>query len=101
MVMVVHPGALNISWQPPVEIDQNGPITYVVEYTSIESNNTLNDTVTNGTTLAISALDVFSDYSIRVAAVTFNGTGPFSNPVMEISGHEGMSLNFNDNFKWS
>ena len=88
MVMSVHPGALNVSWQPPAEEYQNGPITYLVEYTNIESNTTLNDT-TSETTLAISALDVFSDYSIRVAAVTLNGTGPFSDPVMEISGHEG------------
>ena len=89
MVMGVHPGALNISWQPPIEADQNGPITYVVEYTDIESNISINDTVNIGTTVIISALNVFSDYSVRVAARTVNGTGPFSDPEMEVSGHEG------------
>ena len=89
MVMSVHPGALNISWQPPPEGDQNGPIIYVVEYTDIESNTSINDTVRRGTTVIISALNVFSDYSVRVAAMTVNGTGPFSNLEMEVSGHEG------------
>lgn len=98
--MSVHPGALNVSWQPPEEIGQNGPITYLVEYTNVESNTTSNDT-TSETTLAISALDVFSDYFIRVAAVTVNGTGPFSNPVMEMSGHDGRykyDFYLNDNY---
>ena len=88
MAVSVHPGALNVSWQPPVEINQNGPITYLIVYTNNESNITSNDT-TSETILAISALDVFSDYSIKVAAVTVNGTGPFSDPVMEMSGHDG------------
>ena len=88
-MVTLHPGALNVSWQPPPEIDQNGPLIYVVEYTDIEENTAANDTVFRGTTLVISALDPFDDYSVRVAARTVNGTGNFSNPVMERSGHEG------------
>lgn len=88
-MVTLHPGALNVSWQPPPEGDQNGPLIYVVEYTDIQENTAVNDTVFRGTTLVISALDPFDDYSVRVAARTVNGTGPFSDPVMETSGHEG------------
>ena len=87
--MPLHPGALNVSWQPPVEIDQNGPLTYVVEYTDIETNISMNVTVTSGTNIAISGLDPYDDYLVRVAARTVNGTGNFSDYVMETSGHEG------------
>ena len=99
MLESVHPGAINISWQPPPEGDQNGPLIYIVQYTNIETGISMNKTVFFGATLALSALDEFTEYSIRVAAVTVNGTGPFSNPVNgtgpfsnpvnETSGHEG------------
>ena len=88
-MITLHPGALNISWEPPPEIDQNGPLTYVVEYTDIEEGTTENVTIFSGTTIVLSALDPFDDYSVRVAARTVNGTGNFSQPQMETSGHDG------------
>ena len=88
-MITLHPGALNISWEPPPEIDQNGPLTYVVEYSDIEAGTTESVIIFSGTTIVLSALDPFDDYSVRVAARTVNGTGNFSDPVMETSGHDG------------
>ena len=48
--------------------------------------------VNNGTTHTISGPVAFVDYSVTVAAVNVNGTGPFSNAVVQRSG-EGGELN--------
>ena len=45
-------------------------------------------TVTSGTTRTISVLVPFVVYSVRVAAVTVNGTGPFSGSETETSGQD-------------
>jgi len=85
-----HPGSLNISWGPPEEINQNGQITgYIIRYTLVRSNETMYETITNGTRYILSGLFPFANYSVEVAAMTINGTGPFSDPVFELSGHEG------------
>ena len=91
MVMETHPSSLRISWQPPPAIDRNGPITgYCIQYIMVSSNTSMNENITNRTTFTISNLFPFTNYSIRVAAMTVNGTGPFSSPVIGTSGHEGM-----------
>ena len=88
--MSAHPGSLELSWQPPPEIDQNGPITgYEIQYTNVESNVTMNEIISSGNTYAITELLPFDNYSVVMAAITINGTGPFSTPVTELSGHEG------------
>jgi len=90
--MSVHPRSINVSWEPPPEGEQNGEITgYVIHYTRVGSNNTMRDVITTGsrTTLALSGLDAFVNYLVEVAARTVNGTGPFSDPMIEESGHEG------------
>ena len=90
MVMEVRPSSLRISWQPPPAIDQNGPITgYRIQYIMVSSNTTMDENVTNRTTFTISNLFPFANYSIRVAAMTVNGTGVYSSPIIETSGHEG------------
>ena len=92
MVTSVNPSSLRVSWQPPPEIDRNGVITgYVIEYTRSGINNTV--TATSGTTDTISALIPFVEYSVTVAAMTINGTGPYSNPpVLGTSGEDGRSI---------
>ena len=87
---IVHPGSLNISWLPPEEIGQNGPITgYEIQYIMVRSNETMTESVTNRNMHILTELFAFVIYSIEVAAVTINGTGPYSNPIIEESGHEG------------
>ena len=79
MVMKVHPGSLCISWQPPPPIDRNGPITgYHIRYIMVSSNTSMNENVTNRTMFTISNLFSFANYSIRVAAMTINGTGVYT-----------------------
>ena len=88
MVTSVNPSSLRVSWQPPLEIDHNGVITgYVIEYTKVESGDEAN--VTSGTTSRMLELDPFVDYAIRVAVMTVNGTGPFSNVIVQTSGEDG------------
>ena len=44
--------------------------------------------VSSGTTFTISGLFACVEYSVTVAAVNDNGTGPFSKPVIETSGED-------------
>jgi len=79
-----------VSWDPPPAIDHNGPISgYVIEYTRVESSDMMSVTVTSETTYTISGLVAYTNYSVRVAAMNVNGTGPFSNPVVQVSGQDG------------
>ena len=91
MVTSVNPASLEVSWQPPLEINWNGPIVHVIQYTRIGLSNTMSENVNSGTTHTISELVAYVDYSVRVAAMNVNGTGPFSNPVIEMSGEDGES----------
>ena len=76
-----NPASLQVSLQPPLERSRNGPITgYVIQYTRVESSDMMNEIVTSGTTHTISGLVAYVNYSVIVAAMTVNGTGPFSDP---------------------
>ena len=83
--------SLGVSWNPPLEIDRNGLITgYVIQYTRVGSSDMMSVNVASGTTHIISGLAVLTQYSVIVAAMTVNGTGPFSDPpVVERSGEYG------------
>jgi len=80
--------SLMMSWQPPPEIDRNGIITgYIIEYTRLGgSSGTV--TVFSGTTRLIPDLVPFVQYSVRVAAMSNNGSGPFSDTVVQTSGQD-------------
>ena len=87
MVTSVNPASLRVSWQPPLPINHNGPITgHVIQYTGGGTSDMRN--VNSGTTHTISGLVAFFDYSVTVAAVNVNGTGPFSNAVVGSSGED-------------
>ena len=93
MVTSVIPASLRVSWNPPLGIDHNGNITgYVIQYTRNGSSDMMGVNVTNGTTHTISGLFVVTEYSIRVAAVNFNGTGLLSNATTRRSGEDGMLI---------
>ena len=77
-----------VSWQPPMEINHNEPITgYVIQYARVGSHDNMIVNVPD-TKLSISGLFAYAEYSITVAAVNANGTGPFSKPRLETSGED-------------
>ena len=89
MVTSVNPASLMVSWDPPPMIDHNGLITYMIQYIRDGSSDMMSGNINNGTTHTISGLVAFVDYSVRVAAVNANGTGPPSNPpVVQRSGED-------------
>ena len=98
MVTTVNPTSLRVLWQPPLEIDHNGPITgHVIQYTRVGSSDMMSVNVTSKTTHTLSGLVGSVEYSVIVAALNINGTGPFSNPVVGRSG-EGNELHSSRNY---
>ena len=95
MVTSAIPASLRVSWDPPFEINHNGPITgHVIQYTRVGLSDMMSVNVTNGTTHIISGLFVLADYSVIVAAVNVNGTGSFSDAIMGRSGEDGKFLSY-------
>ena len=95
MVTTVNPASLMVSWQPPPVIDLNGPLNgHVIRYSRVGSSDMMNDVVTSGTTHTISGVVAYSNYSVKVTAVNDQGTGPFSNPVIQVSGEDGRSYDY-------
>ena len=90
MITSTDPASLKVSWQPPMEISRNVPITgYVIQYIKDGTQDIIKDIKNiNRTTHTISGLVACNKYSVRVAAVNDDGTGPFSEPVVEISGED-------------
>ena len=74
------PASLNVSWQPPPNRDHNGPNSYMIQYIRVGSSDMMSVNITSGTTHTISGLVAYVNYSVIVAAMTVNGTGPFSDP---------------------
>ena len=85
------PASLMVTFQRPPLIDRNGPITgHVIQYTRVGSSDMMSINVTSGTIHTISGLVAYVNYSVIVATMTVNGTGPFSDPpVVERSGEDG------------
>ena len=92
MVESHNPASLNVSWQPPIQRDRNGPITgYVIQYTRVGASDMMSMSVIGDTRVIIlPGLVVYDNYSVIVAAITVNGTGPFNDPpVVGRSGEDG------------
>ena len=71
---------ITVQWKELPCIDRNGDITgYTVRYNVPGCNNVILHSDTLVATLV--ELSPFANYSIEVAAVNDNGTGPFSTPV--------------------
>ena len=90
MITSTDPASLKVSWQPPIETSHNIPITgYVIQYIKDGTQDIIKHIKNNnGTTHTISGLVACTKYSVKVAAVNDDGTGPFSEPVVEISGED-------------
>ena len=83
-----------MSWQPPLEKHFNGSITgYIIQYGRIGSDDKRSRNIHNDTKHTISGLFAYVEYSVTVAAVNANGTGPFSKPLVATSG-EDSKLNY-------
>ena len=96
MVESHNPASMMVSWQPPVARDRNGDITgYMVNYTMVGSSDIdMMSMIFMGETkgfmhITISGLVAYVNYSVIVAAMTVNGTGPFSNRMVGRSGENG------------
>ena len=94
MVESRNPASLRVSWQRPIQRDRNGEITaHVIQYIRVgldDMMNAMSVNITSGTTHTISGLVAYFNYSVTVAAMTVNGTGPFSDPrVVGRSGEDG------------
>ena len=81
----VTSSTISVQWGSVPCIHQNGDITgYSVQYEVMGSGNTQTMPVSGDSTTetTLSSLAALTNYSIEVAAVTSNGTGVFSNPVI-------------------
>ena len=91
MVTGVPRASLIVSWQPPLEINHNGPITgYVIQYIRVGSSDPM--TMEGNSGITIPGLVAFVNYSVVVAAVNSAGNGPFSNPMVVRSGQDGQLI---------
>ena len=92
IVTSTNPASLRVSWQPPMEND-NAPITgYVIQYIKDGAQDMIEDIKNiSGTTHTISRLVASTKYSVKVAAINGDRTGPFSEPVVESSGQDSES----------
>ena len=83
------PASLLVLWQPPLEERHNGSITgYVIQYGRVGSDDRMSMNVPNDTTLTISGLFAYVEYSVKVAAVNASGNGPFSKSMIAMSGED-------------
>lgn len=75
--------SLIIRWEPPAKEDQNGPITgYKIRYrqvkASVKSPVQVETTPGNSRHLELTGLEKMAAYQVKIAAMTVNGTGPFT-----------------------
>ena len=90
MTASIDPASLEVSWKPPMETNHDVPITgYVVQYSKDGTQDIKDIKSINATTHTISGLAACTKYSIKVAAINGDRTGPFSEPVVEVSGEDG------------
>ena len=73
-----------------MEASHDVPITgYVIQYIKDGSQDMINDIRNiSGTTHTISGLVAQAKYSVKVAAMNVDGTGPFSESVIKSSGED-------------
>ena len=85
-VIGVNSRTLMVLFSPPPIIYHNGQLTsYQIRYNRVGSRVIKSVTATK-TTIYLLRLEEFVKYSVTVAAVNGNGTGPYSNPVVQITG---------------
>ena len=89
MVESIDPAALRVSWQLHSEVNHNEPVTgHVIHYFKDGSQDIKSIDVASDSSFTISGLIACAKYSVRVAAVSDNRTGPFSESVIQVSGED-------------
>ena len=95
MATAVSSTEIMVTWDLVFPIDQNGIITeYEVMYEPLETFNdsigigTINVTTPN-TSIVLSGLQEYVDYSVRVRAFTSVGPGPLSSAIQERTSEDG------------
>jgi len=78
--------SINVTWMVLNCQDRHGIITmYEVRYTSSDFgdnvNQTLNTSMGDDTSLIVSGLEEFTNYTVEVRAYTSAGAGPYSTPM--------------------
>ena len=80
--------SLNVTYEPPLPIDENGPITsYLIVY-HVTGDLNIMSLVTTETELIISGLNPNVNHSVQVAARNVNGSGSFSSTITQLSGQD-------------
>lgn len=101
MVSVINGSSssgIAVSWREPncSDINDNGVTGYQIRYGVLsETRRSTTPTITSGTMFTISAsgLQLFTDYSIQVAAINSEGVGTFSQPkIGVITGGENLDF---------
>ena len=99
----INPAGLHISWSRPKLLDCNGDILqYIIavdngmdiyNYTFNVTSECISRMCTNiecmSHSFEINELVTYQEYSVKVAAVNVNGTGPFSSAIGVMSGDNG------------
>lgn len=82
------PAMLTVRYIPPEPSLRNGDITgYKLRYTRVESGESKTKNISRrARQTVITGLEAYTMYSVALAAVTINGTGPFSDAVNGLSG---------------
>ena len=90
MTASIDPASLKVSWEPPMETNHDVSITgYVIQYSKDGTQDIKDIKSINATIHTISGLAACTKYSIKVAAINGDRTGPFSESVVEVSGEDG------------
>ncbi len=81
-MIVTGPTSLNVSWEPPVEMNINGILTiYTIEYYIAEEENSTHDIIVASSatfTILLENLNNFTVYNVSVSANTVIGRGPIT-----------------------
>lgn len=75
----LSPQSITVHWEPPPEEERNGQITgYKIRYRKLRESPQVKTTPANVRHFELNNLDRMSEYQVKIAAMTVNGSGPFS-----------------------
>ncbi|XP_012155475.1 neogenin isoform X4 [Ceratitis capitata] len=71
--------SVTVHWEPPAEEERNGQITgYKIRYRKLKDTPQVKSTPANIRYFELNGLERHSEYQIKIAAMTVNGSGPFT-----------------------
>ncbi|XP_060653395.1 neogenin isoform X3 [Drosophila nasuta] len=76
---VTSSSSITVHWEPPAEEDRNGQITgYKIRYRKFKDAPQVKSTPANIRYFELNALERNAEYQVKIAAMTVNGSGPFT-----------------------